>query len=176
MIELEPSETRHDLSFCTFRSLSPFGRYVQSMNFLRTHVCVALAALLFLSGCGTTKVEGTPPDEQNLKTLSILYGQFRGKMRRPPANLAEFKKFLESTKADTGAELRVEGDVEKFLISPRDNQPYVILWNVNARTGIPDPVAYEQTGASGTRMVGLGSGAVEFADEERFKALVPNAK
>lgn len=146
------------------------------MKSLRTPICVALAALLFFSGCGATKIEGTPPEEQNLKTLSILYGQFRGRMRRPPANLAEFKKFLEETKTDSTAAIKVEGDTEKFLISPRDNQPYVIIWNVNARTGVPDPVAYEQTGDGSTRMVGLGSGAVEFADEERFKALVPSAK
>lgn len=149
---------------------------VFSMKSLRTQLCVALAALTLLSGCGQTAVEGTPPDELNLKNLSILYGQYRGRNGKPPANLEQFKKFLETTKTDPSAMIKVEGDIDKFLISPRDNQPYVILWNVNARTGVPDPVAYEQTGASGTRMVGLGTGSVEFADEERFKQLVPNAK
>ena len=72
--------------------------------------------------------------------------------------------------------IKVNGDITQFLTSPRDNQPYMIIWGVNARTGIPDPVAYEQTGASGTRMIGLGAGYVIYADEEKFKEMIPNAK
>lgn len=147
----------------------------EKMNRLRTPICVAFAALLLISGC-TPKVEGLPPEEQNLKDLSLLYGQFRARAGRPPKNIEEFKKFLESTKTDTGAMVKVEGDITEFLTSPRDKQPYMIIWGVNARTGIPDPVAYEQTGDGSTRMIGVGAGYVIYADEAKFKEMIPNAK
>lgn len=142
---------------------------------LRVLLLVALS-LMWQIGCGASStVTEISAEEANFKNLALLYGQCQGRLRRPPANLDEFKKFLEQVKADPGASIKVN-DIEKFLISPRDNEPYVILWNVQARTGMPDVIAYEKTGADGTRMVAFGAGYIEYADEERFKQLVPGAK
>ena len=133
-----------------------------------------MALSLLVTGCKPS-AEGTPEEEGNLKMITILYGQYRAVNGKPPANLAEFKKFLESTKSSPTGAMKVTGDVDQFLTSPRDNQPYVFRWNVNARAGMPDVVAYEQTGTGSTRLVALGSGSVVDVDEEKFKQLVPDA-
>ena len=48
------------------------------------------------------------------------------------------------------------GDPEVLLVSPRDGQPYVIVWNIdveNAPTDPPTIYAFEKVGAEGKRYV-----------------------
>lgn len=145
------------------------------MSWLRYCTCFVLLTSLFVAGCKES-AEGLPDEQQNMKTIAILYGQYRAKTGRPPAKLEDFKKFLGEVQKDPTAMVKPAGDIDQFLISPRDKQPYVFLWNVQARTGMPDPVAYEQTGDGSTRWIAMGSGSVVDAGEEEFKSLVPNAK
>ncbi|MDZ4781539.1 MAG: hypothetical protein SGJ19_14915 [Planctomycetia bacterium] len=144
---------------------------------------IRLSALLFfalamvcLPGCGGNKVQGLPTDEQNMKAIALLYGEFSSSKRKPPANLEEFKKYLEATKANPAAVITFEGDVETFLTSPRDKKPYVFIWNVTPQVGKYDPIAYEQEGDGDSRLAAFGGGSVVDLDPEQFKQLVPNAK
>ncbi len=133
-------------------------------------------ALIPAIGCGAKKVEGLPPDEQNLKVITLLYGEFVSAKGKPPANLEEFKKYLESTKANPSAVVTFEGDTEQFLTSPRDKKPYTFIWNVRVSVGKLDPIAYEQEGDGDSRLAAFGGGSVLDLDPEQFKQLVPTAK
>jgi len=143
---------------------------------IRRVVCLLALAVVCLPGCGASKVEGVSAEQENLKVIALLYGQFVSVKGKPPANLDEFKKFLEATKSNPSAVVKVEGDIEQFLISPRDNKPYMFIWNVQAAVGKPDPIAYEQEGDGSSRLVAFGSGSVVELDPEQFKQLVPSAK
>lgn len=143
---------------------------------IRLSALFFLALMLFLPGCGATKVEGLPADEQNMKTIALLYGEFSSSKRKPPANLEEFKKYLEATQANPSAGITFEGDVEQFLTSPRDKKPYTFIWNVMPQVGKLDPIAYEQEGDGDSRLAAFGGGSVLDLDSEQFKQLVPNAK
>lgn len=133
-------------------------------------------ALVCLPGCGAKQVEGLPADEQNMKTIALLYGEFTSSKRKPPASLDEFKKYLESVKASPSAVITFEGDVDTFLTSPRDKKPYTFIWNVTPQVGKLDPIAYEQEGDGDSRLAAFGGGSVLDLDSEQFKQLVPNAK
>ena len=68
-----------------------------------------------------------------------------------------------------------------MLVSPRDNQPYVIRWGL-APEGSgpmgPEPpkpmiIAYEKSGAEGTRYVADGRISVVQKSQEEFSRVVP---
>jgi hypothetical protein len=142
--------------------------------------CAALLASFLISwqvGCASR--EEAAQEVSTLKPLVILYGQYVGQHRgQPPASEAEFKKFVESQGADTLRSFGV-ADADDLWVSPRDGQPYVVLYGPVA--GPPGPggqpvVAYESVGVGGKRYVASSLGAVEEVDEARFRELVPGAK
>ena len=114
--------------------------------------------------------------EINLKTLAVLYGRYVGSHRgKAPPGPEEFRKFIKGMGKQQLEALKVT-DPEKLFKSPRDNQPYVILYNVPA--GVPGPqgaavIGYEKEGSGGKRYVAFNNGGVEEVDEDRFKQLVP---
>lgn len=135
--------------------------------------CISLALL----GCGGPT--HTPPQEQaTLKPLALLYGYYiRDHRGQPPANEDEFRQFVEKQPAETLAQIGAK-EPNQIWISPRDGQPYVILYG--KVSGPPGPagapvVAYEKVGSGGKRMVVSSLGAFEEVTEERFRELVPNA-
>jgi hypothetical protein len=92
---------------------------------------------------------------------------------QPPASEAEFKRYL----AEHGeAMLESEGvtSPEELFLSPRDNEPYVLLYGKDAaklmRQGI---VVHERTGVGGQRLVGYRGGFVNVVGEAEFRRLVP---
>jgi hypothetical protein len=164
-------------------------------------VAVVLAA--FAAGCGGSAVStGTVTEAQtNLQSISVAYMKFIQKHNMtPPKSEDEFKTWVKSLPAKELEDMRIK-DKEKVFISPRDNQPYVIVPNVampgagmgssggsppakgeggpprNAGTGKPPVVAYEKTGVGGKRMIAflMGGGTMEVNDEQ-LKEYVPSAK
>jgi hypothetical protein len=60
---------------------------------------------------------------------------------------------------------------EEALVSPRDNQPIVIIMGANDNDGASSILAYEKTGAEGTRwVVTMGGEAKKLPNEEFSKA------
>lgn len=130
----------------------------------------------------------------------VFCGQFRGSNQgRTPANDEELKAFIKSKGPDALQPFKV-ADVDALFISPRDNQPFVILYEKLAASsgvpGMPTPgegtpgssgsapsalggqpvVAYEASGVAGKRLVASALGAVDEVDEKKFRELVPSAK
>jgi hypothetical protein len=129
------------------------------------------------SGCGGSAAQKAE-EASTLKPLMVLYGRYVGQHQgKPPANEAEFRKYVEAQGPQDLANLGVT-EPAKLWVSSRDNQPYVILYG--DVTGPPGPagkpvVAYEAKGVGGKRYVASSLGAVDEVDEARFRELVPAA-
>jgi hypothetical protein len=111
------------------------------------------------AGCGAAAVVKTGdvnPSDANLATIGRLYVQAELKLGRPPRVSDELKPFLPA-----------DGNLDQLLISPNDNQPYVIVWGAKMAS-TPDQsmiIAYERTGAKGYRRVLTPSGTLMLSAE-----------
>jgi hypothetical protein len=128
-----------------------------------------LLVLLTLAGCsGTGADRPLDPTEERLFKIGNAYLAATTRLKRPPKNADELKPSLEGG-ADADA-----------LRSPRDGQPFVIIWGVDfnrlppGRDDIYTVAAYEQRGADGKRYVlHFPRGVVLLTDEELRKAAFP---
>jgi hypothetical protein len=142
-----------------------------------TAACLAGLACMAAAGCRSHS-ESRPREQSELKKLILVYSRYLSRHRgRPPANEAEFKKYVESLRPADLASFGVD-DVSRIFVSDRDGKPYVVIYG--QAKGPPGPggspvIAYEQEGKGGKRWVGTAVGAVEEVDEARFGQLVPTA-
>jgi len=139
---------------------------------LRAWLALFLACS-FLVGCGGSSPTREPIERSNLKPLAVLYGKFIARNRGiPPANEAEFKKYVETDGRDTIADLGVT-NLEGLFVSPRDQKPYVVLYGDPSNRANGELIAYEQEGVEGTRLVVDSLAIVREVNEEQFRQLVP---
>ena len=142
---------------------------------------IALVLLSVVVGCGDKGRSNKAQEGSPLKPIAKFYGDYvRQHQGMPPAGEAEFKAFLKETKnaAWLKEEFKVT-DIDKLLISPRDNKPFVIYYGTRSKNAGPGGallVAYEQVGLEGKRFVASALGAVEEVDEAAFRKMVPDAK
>jgi hypothetical protein len=143
-----------------------------------TAVCLAALACMTAAGCNSGR-ESKHREQSELKKLVMVYGRFLAQHRgQPPANEAEFKKFVESLRPADLASFGID-EVSRLFVSNRDGKPYVVIYGQAKGPSGPggSPViAYEQEGKGGRRWVATVVGAVEEVDEARFGQLVPTAK
>jgi hypothetical protein len=85
------------------------------------------------------------PAEKELSAIAVAYQDAMSQNERPPKSADDIKPFLKRF-----------GDPEDLLVSPNDNQPYVIVWGVDPTRGGPTEyqgmfpiIAYERQGAGG---------------------------
>lgn len=136
---------------------------------------IALVAVAAAACCGCSRPaqkETLTAESSHLKPLSILYGQYQTtNQSRPPANEAEFKKFVSS--AGQSLLKQFKTDTDKVFVSERDGQPYVVFYGKEIPpSGV---IAHEREGVGGERVVAYPFGSVGLVDEARFRQLVPNA-
>lgn len=124
------------------------------------------AGLVFGLGCSSSasrRAAEDLADAENLTKIERAFDRAFQKLDQPPANADQLKPFL-----------REFGDPDALLRSPRDGQPYVILWGVNFRKGsFAEPwtiIAHEKDGAEGKRSVLTIMGVRSMSDEEFAKA------
>jgi len=135
----------------------------------RSAIVVALMVLAVLLSCRGSNQAYVPTgqDAEQIRQVAVAYMRFISSHRnRPPSSERVFRKFLE------GALKWDEAKIESMLVSPRDGQPYKIVYDVPILGSKPVVVVYERTGVGGDRYVGFDFGGVEIADEERFAMLV----
>ena len=122
---------------------------------------LALTLMSFaLGGCSKP-----PPQEDaavvNLRKIVQAYDAAEYRLRRAPRNEEELKRFF----AEAGA----TGDPDQYLRSPRDGQPYVILYgpalDPDGRNTI---LAHEKDGVEGKRYVITLSRDVKQLTEAEF--------
>ena len=135
------------------------------------------AATCILAGCGGGKSDVPVGDAaENIRRLNLAYVQYAGAHGGVgPAD----KKTLAKAVADDNL-ISVE-EAEKFFVSPRDNQPYIIRWGQRpmGRPVGPDPpkptiIIFENSGADGTRYIADGQMSVRELPQDAFSKAVPD--
>ena len=137
----------------------------------RSTFCLAIAAGI-LSGCGGSARQGEA-QKGRMQAVVSMYGMARTLQGRGPASEEQFKAFIAEKGAKTMERVGV-ANADELLVSDRDNQPYVVIYGKPPAGMNPDVVAFERNGVEGIRLVGLGIGYVQEADQAKFKELVPN--
>ncbi len=125
---------------------------------------VTIVALGLAAGCGgpvrVQKGEAGPLNE-----FGTVYRQATDKLGRPPKSVEEL-----AANAPAGK------DVNSLLKSPNDNQPYVVVWGADPRSGMqlkPLVIAYEKEGLSGVRFVYTAMGVMLMGPDEFKEANFP---
>ena len=122
---------------------------------------LSILGMLVMAGCTTPTVEQRPIDQtrQRLIALGQAYAQTlaKGKM---PSKLADLQPALKSL-----------GDPDELSTSPRDGQPFVILWGTRFTEPEARVYMHEQTGKSGSRFVLLTDGSSFEVSDERFQTM-----
>jgi len=153
----------------------------QPMNLLRSTARLAALGLgalaLAAAGCGPSSPrlnsrDEIPPGEAELRKVVSLYIEYgKGNGNKSPANAEQLKAWAQKLPKEKLTELGIE-DVDKVFISPRDNQPFVVI----PKSG-PGPgrlIAHEQTGVKGKRYVAAGQGSVREVTDETFRGMLPS--
>src|SRR5262245_17614920 len=133
-------------------------------RFLVARSAATLALGLLIAGCSSKPADvGSGEDEtEHLARIGRAYDAATKRLNRPPADVEQLKPFL-----------REFGDPEAALRSPRDGQPYVIVFGANIRKPfqMPPPIyAHEKEGVDGKRFVLTVMGVIQMTDEEFAKA------
>jgi hypothetical protein len=134
-------------------------------HFLRSLLLIAVGVgFVVMSGCGDS-AQNQQPIPDNLNKIARAYDQAAQQLKRGPKNRDELKPFLgEAAK-----------DLDGLFQSPIDNQPYVILWEINPRApsvmanAKPLVIGYEKEGKNGVRLVFTSMGVMQM-NEEQFRA------
>jgi hypothetical protein len=134
----------------------------------------ALIPCFVVLGCGGPATVTAPADPVSSSMMKIVdaYRTATIKLNHPPRNMEELKPSLKE-----------KGVTDDMLKSPRDGQPYMIIWGIDI-TKPPtsgDPrnmpvIIYEKEGAGGKRWVVTQFSPQEMTDEEFAQANVPKAK
>ena len=152
---------------------------------MQVSICVqraiAFVVLGVAVGCGGKGRPNQAQEESPLKPIAKFYGEYISQHKgQPPAGEAEFKAFLKEAKvADRLKQEFKVTDIDKLLISPRDNKPFVIYYGARSKNigpGGAPLVGYEQAGLEGKRFVASALGAVAEVDETEFRKMAPDAK
>jgi hypothetical protein len=142
---------------------------------VRLRSLLVCASLIVAFGCGSQEAgTGAGADPSRIKELATLYTSFMNRHAgRPPATESEFKQYV----VERGEPLFKSAGVstaDELFVSPRDNEPYVILYgNEAAKLISRGIVVHERTGVGGRRLIGYRIGSIEELDDAEFRKLVP---
>jgi hypothetical protein len=136
---------------------------------------LGLAALFaFVNGCGpTVPYREQPSAEARIQKLASLSSAYAVQQKKKPASIDELKAWAKKLDKTELARLGIE-DPESAFVSPRDNEPYVLV--KSAGSGPGDVLAYEKTGAGGKHYVVTPMGSAFELDKAELKRRVPSAK
>jgi hypothetical protein len=132
---------------------------------------------VILAGCGGESEVPVGDAADNIRKLALNYVQYAAANRGAgPANEQALKKFMVERNAVPPEE------AEKYFVSIRDNQPYVIRWGVRPQGSgpigaeAPQPVIiiFERTGAEGNRYVADSRPEISQMTDEELRQVVPD--
>jgi hypothetical protein len=128
--------------------------------------CIQAAALLaaLLLGCQTkSDTFEEEPVKANLRQISKAYSTYLGYHNRPPD-----PEQLRSAVEDLHR-LQMGRPAEEAMVSPRDKQPFVIIYGAGGSDPTGSILAYEAQGAEGTRWVVTMIQDIKPLTNEEFK-------
>src|SRR5262249_34424127 len=120
-----------------------------------------LVVWLGLTGCSSKPVKREDPGAVNLRKISQAYDVADLTIGHPPRSEDELKRCFK--------EIGETGDSDQILRSPRDGEPYVILYGPPLNSDARDIIlAYEKNGAEGKRYVLTLARRVQIMTDSEF--------
>jgi hypothetical protein len=111
-----------------------------------------------------------PEAKVRLRKVLQLYKVYVDKNKKGPPNEQALREFGQKLSSQERDEYLIGDDLDGIFTSPRDNQKYVIRYNLKLDPGGQTrAVAWEATAQDGTRFVALSLGYVEEYDDETFE-------
>jgi hypothetical protein len=137
-------------------------------------VVLGLVVLSLLNGCGPRLPDRVQPSaEARIQKLAGLCNKFATRQRKKPASIEELKTWAKSLDKNDLVQMGIE-DPDTAFVSPRDNQPYVLVRSGGSGPG--DVLAYEKVGEGGKHYIVTPMGAAFELDEQELRRRVPSAK
>jgi hypothetical protein len=131
-------------------------------------VLVIAGYFLFLKKPAVAYTE--PEAKVRLTKVLSLYKLYVDKHKKGPPNEQALRELGQKLSPQERDEYLIGDDLDSIFISPRDNQKYVIQYNLRLDPGGQTrAVAWEATAQDGMRFVALSMGYVEEYDDETFK-------
>jgi hypothetical protein len=139
---------------------------------VRRRVIVSVVAMALALGCSKPLELHEPPViHTRIRNLASLCSQYSVKHKKRPASIEELKAWVKKMSPSERNELRIE-DPETAFVSPRDNQPFVLVRATTPR----DIIAYEKVGEGGKHYIVTATGGAIELDDAELKRRVPSAK
>jgi hypothetical protein len=121
-------------------------------------------------GCGREASKSEPDAQVRLNKVLRLYQAYVEKNKNGPANEQALREFGQKLSPKERADYLIGDDLDNIFISPRDNQKYVIRYNLKLdQGGETRAVAWEANTKDGKRFVALSVGYVAEYDDQAFK-------
>jgi hypothetical protein len=140
---------------------SSFGRLLVTCWFVAYLCCPNL-------GCGRRET-AEPEAKVRLTKVLRLYQVYVEKNRKGPPSEQALREFGQKLSPKERDEYLIGDDLDTIFTSPRDNQKYVVQYNLRLDPSASRAVAWEATGKAGMRFVALSIGYVEEYDDETFQ-------
>ncbi len=139
---------------------------------VRWQASLILVAVIAAAGCSGDSY--SPPSDEALRAIQNIgkwYQLYRADNGgKPPADEEAFLAFVNSQLTERGREAV---DREKLLVSPRDGESYVVLYGKKTvRSQDLNIVAYEKTGAYGTKLVVTEMGQSRVLEDSDLQSLL----
>ena len=141
---------------------------------IRRQAILGLVVFSLAHGCSRPLEPQVPPLAQaRIRKLAALCSRYAVKQKKKPASIEELKAWVKKMSPTEMGELGLE-DPETAFISPRDNQPFILVKSGGSGPG--DVLAYEKIGEGGKHYIVTPMGAGFELDEAELKRRVPSAK
>jgi hypothetical protein len=145
------------------------ARLAAVLSWSMVFTMLVLLCCLGASGCGRSSPR-EPEAKVRLAKLQRLYQVYVEKNKHGPPNEEALRAFGQKLSAKERDDYLIGDDLDTIFISPRDNQKYVIKYNLPLDpAAASQAVAWEATSQNGKRYVALSIGYIEEYDDETFK-------
>jgi hypothetical protein len=131
---------------------------------------VLVAVLGIHAGCSGGATPPRPDAQDRLSKLFSLYRAYADKHQKPPPSEQALREFAATLTPEERSARLIGDDLENIFVSPRDNEKFVIKYNVRPDPAVNRAVAWESKGEKGMRWVALTMGYVVEYDEEQLKS------
>ncbi|MEO2047970.1 MAG: hypothetical protein ABGX16_15530 [Pirellulales bacterium] len=141
------------------------------LPWIHSLLLMAVVTCMAIVGCSQKSQVPTGKPAENIRKLALAYVQSSSTNRGiGPKDKQSLIKFMVHRIGLS------EQEADKLFVSPRDNHPYVILWGIalegsgpmGPRPPKPKIIAYEKSGADGTRYVADGRISIVQMSQEDF--------
>ena len=129
-------------------------------------------------GCGSNSSGVTQTDTKTqIEHLFNLCKSYVDTKQKGPADEKALKEYAKTLSEKQLDELLIGKDVESIFVSPRDKEPFQIVYGQSlSGGGEPVAVIYEKTGQNGRKYASLSMGYSEEYDEETLNGYLPKKK